>query len=300
MLKEKKFCGVREDKIMTASPVFNKNLDTMKYWIIERQSILYKKEAGEPWPWTSDAILRDVRFCNVNRQDDKETKYLKQKVCLNKKLSLENKILNIILFRLFNKSATFERLGGFPYNFKTFDIMSLEDKVRALYADNFSMFTNVFIVTGVVTGAKTDKYDLGALKVLYNFKQHLNITEKLLNANDQKEFYNILKSVKGIGAFLAYQILLDITYIPKWPFGRNHFVISAQGAKDGIKRIVDDFDGLTEPEIMFYLKYRDDFFKDIDLSDIENCLCEVSKFIRIRDTGNYKIARNLYKPYQNI
>ena len=292
---EKQFCGVRKDKIMSANPKFNKNLNTMKYWITERQNILRKKEAGESYPWTDDEILQKVRFCNVNRQDDKETKYLKEKVCLNSNLSLENKILNIILFRLFNKSETFERLGGFPYDFATFDIMSLEDKVRQLHSEGYNLFTGAFMISALVrVSNKNSTYDLGALNVLNNFNAQKYIAYMCIKASDQQELYDTLRTFKGIGSFLAYQMFVDITYIPNCPFGRNHFVVSALGAQDGIKRIVEDYDGLTKEEIMFYLKYRDEFFQTIDLSDIENCLCETSKYIRIRDTGNYRIAKNLY------
>jgi 5-hmdU DNA kinase, helical domain len=39
-------------------------------WIVERESIRRKKEAGEPPPWTNDPILQTFRFCNVERERD--------------------------------------------------------------------------------------------------------------------------------------------------------------------------------------------------------------------------------------
>jgi hypothetical protein len=39
-------------------------------WAIEREAIRQRKAARAPWPWTTDPILRDGRFCNVYREHD--------------------------------------------------------------------------------------------------------------------------------------------------------------------------------------------------------------------------------------
>ena len=45
-------------------------------WCCERQSIFIKKESGAAKPWTADPILRDWRFTNVRREDDKTTRWI--------------------------------------------------------------------------------------------------------------------------------------------------------------------------------------------------------------------------------
>jgi hypothetical protein len=47
-------------------------------WIRERESIRQKKEAGEPWPWTDDVILQTYKYCNVFREEDTVTKWVKK------------------------------------------------------------------------------------------------------------------------------------------------------------------------------------------------------------------------------
>src|SRR5580765_6760550 len=42
----------------------------------ERESIRLKKEAGKPWPWTSDPILQAYSFTNVKREHDFTSKQL--------------------------------------------------------------------------------------------------------------------------------------------------------------------------------------------------------------------------------
>ena len=43
------------------------------YWVAERERIRVRKESGQPFPWTDDPILATYRFCNVRREDDRVT-----------------------------------------------------------------------------------------------------------------------------------------------------------------------------------------------------------------------------------
>ena len=45
-------------------------------YMIEREKIRQRKEAGEPAPWTDDTILQEGRFTNVRRSDDRTTREL--------------------------------------------------------------------------------------------------------------------------------------------------------------------------------------------------------------------------------
>jgi hypothetical protein len=45
-------------------------IDTLIYFVRERQRITERRAAGEPPPWTTDELLRKFRFTNINVQDD--------------------------------------------------------------------------------------------------------------------------------------------------------------------------------------------------------------------------------------
>lgn len=51
-------------------------VDPLLYWAKERESIRLKRAAGLPPPWTDDPILRQYRFCNVRRLDDRVSQWL--------------------------------------------------------------------------------------------------------------------------------------------------------------------------------------------------------------------------------
>jgi hypothetical protein len=46
-------------------------------WIQERHRIYLEKAAGAPPPWTTDEIMQTYRFCNVFRELDKVTVWVR-------------------------------------------------------------------------------------------------------------------------------------------------------------------------------------------------------------------------------
>jgi DNA (cytosine-5)-methyltransferase 1 len=78
-----------------------------------------RKEAGEPWPWSSDPVLAGPRsFCNVRREDDKTTRWIAERL---RKADDPNWPAALVLARLFNRISTIEALfDGRPGEEKPF------------------------------------------------------------------------------------------------------------------------------------------------------------------------------------
>lgn len=134
---------------------------------------------------------------------------------------------------------------------------------------------------------------------------------KLIKAKDQQEAYLLLKTLPGFAAFYAYQVFVDLTYIKEFPFSENEFVIAGPGCKRGLNCIFDDYDGLSPEEALFWLRNNIDgyftattgdgwdpkhLFYDrlpsdrcLNVMALENCMCELSKYIRaVKGTGRPK------------
>jgi hypothetical protein len=45
-------------------------LDSLIYFVVEREAVRLAREIGEPPPWSNDPLFQQYRFCNVNVQDD--------------------------------------------------------------------------------------------------------------------------------------------------------------------------------------------------------------------------------------
>lgn len=312
------YCGVNRTRIETADPVLNKrsllylyNFVTRRYDIHLRKDVL-----GKSPPWTMDSILRNFRFTNVRREHDKESKWVIDHIVNNMKLSYEDKLLNLILFRLYNKHETAE-LISMPIEFsKTpgwdpewyrypFEVALRKDPKR-------KFFTGAFNTGGLKRALKwylpkDDPKNSMPMRVLW-FIQYLiseDIVEQIKSCKRQDEVYEKLSSYMGLGKFLAYQIFVDMSYIKEFPFSENEFTVAGPGCISGLNYLFKNRDGMSYEECLFWLRdnldrlFIEELGKDWDakkvfwdlpeedrcfnVMSLENCFCELSKYIRAKE-----------------
>lgn len=361
------FCGVRLEKIVDANPDIDwESIYHFKNFVIERYRIHKRKDVEKlPPPWTKNPTLKEFKFTNVRREHDRQTRYLIENISNNPSLSLEDKIVNSFLFRSWNNWLTL-RDFGFPYSAKKLYNPKLKEKVRPTYLElskenpDRLWYNNAYNQGGTKCAWKFADADIRSVPYKFGNEKEMGddkfedyepeiplrpfhvgvwigrgkIVEKLLNAKDQEEAFEIIKSVRGFADFLAYQVFVDLTYIKEFPFSENEFVVAGPGCKRGLDHIFKDKDGMTYEECIFWLRDRinrvngyslfnsekleeicenedwinrtynpDQLFSDLYLGDrcmnvmsIENCMCELSKYIKaVKGTGR---PRNTYKPFK--
>lgn len=297
------YLGCRADKINSAQPILDENIFRMLiYYIQERSSIHIKKDVLKlPAPWTEDPILQSVRFTNVRRELDTQSKHLIQRVCLAN-IPYEQKILNILLFRSLNKIESLD--GIFPLEFGNLDQSKLSAWIKSLPLD-FKPFKKVFMVSGMVgnftrfVGSRDSSIQLCIDTCEKLYEQ--GFSQYMINLKNAQEIYNGFNSIPGIGSFMAYQLFVDLTYCPECTVSENEFVVAGSGCKSGLKLLFKDKDKMTFEECLFWLrdnwdvliqKYNiqwnpDKTFSDIikpdrymNVMSLENCFCELQKFNR--------------------
>lgn len=321
--KDIPYCGVREEKIgsLRVESINAEALNIFIHMVAERYKIHLRKDVKKMSPpYTKDPILRQFRFTNVRREHDKETIWLIKHITSNKELRYEDKLLNCILFRLFNKHETSE-LIGMPIKFsKGYD----PELYRPLFEEakkhdsNRKFFTGAFNTGGMKRALKwylpeDDPTNSMEMRVMH-FMQYLideGVTHYLTSkdADSPESVCELLQGYMGIGRFLAYQMFVDMTYIELFPFSENEFTIAGPGAKLGLKYLFNTRQDLTPEELIFWL--RDNWeslnqynthngnkavanpkqlFKDLPEEDrvmnvmsIENCLCEFSKYYKVKN-----------------
>lgn len=321
------YCGVREDKIKSAQPIINdENLLHLYNFITRRYKIHLRKDVlKKPQPWTTDPVLLEFRFTNVRREHDRESKWLIKHITSNPKVTYEDKLLNCILFRLFNKHETSELINQ-PIHFsKKYD----PESYRAAFEEteardpHYIFFTGAFITGGMKRalkwylpkGTKEDSMPMRVMK----FMEYLyadDVVGKIKACKSQKAVYDLLRGYLGIGDFLAYQMFVDMTYIEEFPFSENEFTAAGPGCKMGLNFLFIDRDGMSYEECLFWLRENlgslfeevlgkvwspSKLFCDLPAHDrclnvmsLENCFCELSKYIRAK-TGTGR-PRKKYKP----
>lgn len=316
------YCGVRKRKIKEAKPVLNrKNLDLFMRYLKERYKIHVRKDIqNKNLPYTKDEILKRYRFTNIRREHDRETKWGIQNIVENEFLTYRQKVLNIIMFRMFNKHETMEAMGA-PFKFEgLWSYTAARNKLLSYSKEHpdYVFFTGAFITGGLKTAVKSrypkEDFIPGCILRHISDINRSELVPDLLDCKNQEQVFNRLRAEKGIGDFLAYQIFVDLTYIKEFPFSENEFTVAGPGCKNGLNFLFEDRDGMSYEECLFWLRDNWYSFSDnkaffdpetemIDLKhydrkmnvmSLENCFCEFSKYYKAYN--NISRPRVVYKP----
>jgi len=279
-----------------------KNIKLFWHYIYERHSIYKKKELAKlDYPWTDDLILSKYKFTNVFRDLDVGTKYVINKI-IPKSKKARDIIFNIIIYRLYNKIETFDFVKFSKVD--SFDIKFFESKLRELKSKGVAIFTNAFLVSGYSSIKGKDKIEktCNIIDLIHNDIK--SVTALILENKNSKYTFKKLKSLNGIGNFLAYQIAVDIGYWNNELFNESKFVVAGPGCKKGIDLLFKDKGDLDYEKCIQYLcdtqiygfknmninineLFNDRKDKFLNLMAMENCLCEISKYLK----AHYKWGR---------
>lgn len=255
-----------------------------------RQDIKAFREAGFPAPWTLDPILKEYRFCNVYREDDKVTRWFRTNI--RDPLRDDPSVLfATVVFRWFNRIETAERLlnadgisrlGVFTEN--------KPDAVRAVLTGISPITTAAYII-------KTPNGMKKLEGLLWCFEQFWNSRERFLIEN-KDEIPQTLEGTHArlmrcpfLGGFMAYEIVTDLRhthYLENTPDIMT-WANAGPGAVRGLNRIfgreVDK--GLPQPqaciEMRALLELAPSYgWHDWELREVEHTLCEMDKYERAR------------------
>ena len=184
------------------------------------------------------------------------------------------------------------------------EILSLVNNIlKSLKIEGVIFVNNRKLLNEILNTEKIDK------KYFEEVIREIDKLDKL----SSKEVYDNLLSLPGIGSFLAYQIFVDFSYLSEFPFSENEFVVAGPGCKKGLNLLFDDFGGLRYEEALFWIRDNQNrlfqqfgynsynLFSDLpeeerylNLMSLENCMCEISKYIRaINGEGRPRIRYKL-------
>ena len=301
--------GLNADKIRNAKPKFHpEHLEMFKQFVVDRYLVhLNKDYYKQPKPWTNNRILQNYKFTNVRREHDKTTIFLLDMLEQHKDDTFYNKVMNIILFRLFNKIETSQLLGW--VDFSQYDDTTVRAKLSRA-TPGFIYFTNAFYTTGMRQGFK--KYypdETFHPLIIPRAVAHLSndVFQDICEARCPQDVIEALKTFNGIGDFLSYQMFVDLTYLPEFPWSENEFVVSGPGCIAGLSELFEDRGGLNYDELLFWLRDNcpitpemcsqlmvdlPEHDRHMNIMSLENCMCELSKYIRAME-GKGR-PKNLY------
>jgi hypothetical protein len=268
-------------------------------FMIARDTARQNKEAGVPKPWTKDPILQTFRFCNVHREDDAVTRWLR--------LNYFSKFKNdpdawfaAVVARLLNLPESLDEVAvqrNYVLPFKPEKLRKVLHERKAAGEKNFNA---AYIVS--TNGVAMDKVDYLILRVLGPL--WANRKKLRPRSGTLSEYHKRLMEYDGLGSFIAAQVIADLKYMPPF-FDENigiptafaddwySFAASGPGSRRGLNRVMDRPADYHQSEISWRMElgalahalpHKLPFVvgNGLHAQDVQNCLCEFDKYERIR------------------
>ena len=268
-------------------------------WINERHAIYQRRLKGNSAPWTDDPILREYKFTNPFRENDRVTVWMR-KNWTTSQINAAETIFNCCLFRMVGTiefaeqhGLVLENSGWDPEYTKRVIESRLEQKLRT--------FTGAYIITN--QGIKAPKSEVVVDYFLNPIWEDRWKLADIFASNQKgcvglKNAHAMLMEYRGFGGggFMAYEVVTDLFYTNVLDRSEDRYwwANAGPGAKRGLNRIHDrplkqsltDLVCQTEMRELlssagFYIGDHIDH-NDVDMRCIEHSLCEWDKYERVR------------------
>jgi alpha-glutamyl/putrescinyl thymine pyrophosphorylase clade 1 len=268
------------------------------YFAPERELIRIKREAGEPPPWTDDAVLRDHQFCNTRRENDRVTRWFRDHV--REPMRDDRDVLfAIVWFRCWCNQpdaaeVVFAHGDNSPFAefVRTRDGGVIGEALKAYGAGGKDR--PLFGAAYKIMGAPGYKSKLEGTTVLF---------QRFINRFDWRDWPNdasiesacrYLETFDGVGSFLAFQVTCDLRHtalLDQAP-DKLTFAVAGPGAIRGLNRMhgrdketkICRQQSVDEMRELLALSQSNELWsgEPFELAEIQHLCCETDKLMRYR------------------
>lgn len=258
-------------------------------FVVARHLVSLAKEAGQSKPWTDDPILRAYRFCNVYRERDTVTKWIRENWSTKYRHN-DELWFAMVVARLINWPATLARLEPVPWlpnNFKKV--------LQVLAHDGHQVFGPAYIVS--TNGRAIPKPVYLADHVLTPmWGQRAMLRPR--KGDTLAGFHRDLMHFQGMGSFMAAQVVADVKNSPGGGLDDApdwwEWCAPGPGSLRGLNRLLGRGavrTGIHEDVFRTYVndlrlelngEFVDRGWVPLCAQDVQNCLCEYDKYERVR------------------
>lgn len=273
------------------------NQEQLIYWITERESIRKKKEAGLPAPWSDNPVMQETYFCNVNREDDKVTRWIRQNWTYDLSIHGDDMFydFDIIVARIFNLPDCLEELKQPTTFYSPYDwISDAEFTLAERKQRGENVWNGAYIIS--TNGKKMDKASY-CLMILEKLANSPKVTH---NCSTLYEAHQALMKVEGLASFLAAQVVADLKNTVGHPLSKaeDWFTFSAPGPGSlrGLSWFFEEkvsaknyHAKIKEAYEILEFELPEEILEFLCFQNLQNCFCEYDKFMRVTNgTGRSK------------
>lgn len=260
-------------------------------WAIERDKVRERREAGLPQDqWTENWILKEFRFCNVSREDDRVTKWIKENMRDPYDSGPSDTLFRLLcLARFVNSPRTLGHL---------FDEGVIDRGTGVIAYDRIKPVMKKLMLSGdepVFSPAYMVRSKQDTDKAAY--VAEVVSEAKLPKARSREGFVKELQESYGFGTFMAGQVAADAAYTHLLEGAPDHLTWAplGPGARRGMNMALGRFadEKLEQKEYNYVGQAQMERLppglvagRKLTLHDVaSNVNCETYKYIRISREG---------------
>jgi hypothetical protein len=271
-----------------------------------------RRETGVPAPWTDDSILAKYRFCNVRREDDRVTIWIRENI-REKFADHPHLWFMLAIGRWINWPGTLAELIGsidpgqaWPSD-PGFTLRHLSDVLHRREARGEKIWTGAYTINAPSKkgGSKIDHVAMTVLGEVWLARDRISrMLEGVRTPASLRATHAELLSYPGWGAFMAYQLVVDLRFT-RYLAGAEDiasWAAAGPGTIRGLNRIagrqldyrLEQWQALNEMRTLF-ATIQEETGVAMDFSDVPNILCETDKYLRVLNEEG--APRALYHPH---
>lgn len=259
------------------------------YWVKEREAIRVRKDRGDAQPWTDDPILATYRFCNVRREDDRVTVWVRENI---RKPYADHPHLWLMLCiaRQINWPPTLKMLmdqGAWP-GADNFDFAgSMARELNEWQAAGEKVYTGAYMISAPPSKG-ADKQSYIAETVIGGLWRR----REGFRSRSLQQTHEWITRSNGWGQFMAYQAVVDMRFTALLENAEDRLTWAAAGPGTirGLNRLhgrkvdaaLSQGQALSEMRAI-YKVVQDETGVAMDFSDVPNILCETDKYLRVKN-----------------
>lgn len=268
----------------------------LAYWINERENIRVARLAGKPAPWSQDPIFQNVRFCNVHREDDTVTRWIRKN--WNKP---DDPAWKFVLGRMINLPGSLGYIRILPTD-NPDELVIAREILKASRDMGNKIFTSAYTIS--TCGQKMDKLDyvFGVAAAVKKMEDDGNTP----SYDSLKDCAEDLACVNGLGTFLAGQVIADMKNTVGHPLARapDWWSWSAPGP-GSLRGLSWYFRGNgDEPRLALYQSEIKTAYSEVvglipsvgrmHMQDLQNCFCEISKYLKVKNDPKAHVRNRVH------
>ena len=258
------------------------SVDGFYNYINERHSIYIRRSIGEAFPWTDDEILQTYSFCNVYRELDKVTVWIREN-WKEPYADHPNLPFAMAVARQINWPDTLQEIG-FPEHWNP-------ERVKAIMQGRLDrkekVYTGAYMLTGTLGGTKVEQTIDKILTPLYE-------NPPPMHYHSLQDTWAEYLPYAGFSGFMAYEVVTDLRH-SKYLENAEDIMTWANagpGAKRGLNRIhgrpleqtikPNQLNAEMAELLDLASEYGAVYLPTLEMREIEHCLCEYDKYERVR------------------